>query len=33
MAMTVVSALVPIVIFFFTQRVFLQGVVITGVKG
>ncbi|RIK26460.1 MAG: hypothetical protein DCC55_39970 [Chloroflexi bacterium] len=33
MAMTVVSTLAPIVIFFFTQRVFLQGIVITGVKG
>jgi multiple sugar transport system permease protein len=33
MAMTVVSTLVPIVIFFFSQRVFLQGIVITGVKG
>jgi multiple sugar transport system permease protein len=33
MAMTVVSTLVPIVIFFVTQRVFLQGIVITGVKG
>ena len=33
MAMTVVSALVPIGIFFVTQRVFLQGIVITGVKG
>lgn len=33
MAMTVVSTLVPITIFFFTQRVFLQGIVITGVKG
>jgi multiple sugar transport system permease protein len=33
MAMTVVSTAVPIAIFFFTQRVFLQGIVITGVKG
>jgi ABC-type glycerol-3-phosphate transport system permease component len=33
MAMTVVSTLVPIAIFFFTQRVFLQGIVISGVKG
>lgn len=33
MAMTIVSTLVPIVIFFFTQRTFLQGIVITGVKG
>lgn len=33
MAMTVVSTLVPIVIFFVTQRIFLQGIVITGVKG
>ncbi|MFN8493809.1 MAG: carbohydrate ABC transporter permease [Caldilineaceae bacterium] len=33
MAMTVVSTLAPIVIFFFTQRTFLQGIVITGIKG
>ena len=33
MAMTVVSTLVPIAIFFVTQRIFLQGIVITGVKG
>lgn len=33
MAMTVVSTLVPIIIFFVTQRIFLQGIVITGVKG
>lgn len=33
MAMTVVSTLVPIGIFFLTQRIFLQGIVITGVKG
>jgi ABC-type glycerol-3-phosphate transport system permease component len=33
MAMTVVSTLVPIVIFFLTQRVFLQGIVISGIKG
>lgn len=33
MAMTVVSTLVPIAIFFLTQRTFLQGVVITGIKG
>lgn len=33
MAMTVVSTLVPILIFFFTQRTFLQGIVISGVKG
>ena len=33
MAMTAVSAIVPISVFFFTQRVFLQGIVITGVKG
>jgi multiple sugar transport system permease protein len=32
-AMTVVSTLVPITIFFLTQRVFLQGILITGVKG
>jgi ABC-type glycerol-3-phosphate transport system permease component len=33
MAMTAVSTLVPIVIFFLTQRIFIQGIVITGVKG
>jgi len=33
MAMTVVSTLAPITIFFLTQRTFIQGVVITGVKG
>jgi ABC-type glycerol-3-phosphate transport system permease component len=33
MAMTIISTLVPIVIFFITQRTFLQGIVITGVKG
>jgi multiple sugar transport system permease protein len=33
MAMTAVSTLVPIVIFFLTQRTFLQGIVITGIKG
>lgn len=33
MAMTAVSTLVPIAIFFITQRVFLQGIVISGVKG
>ena len=33
MAMTAVSALVPIAVFFLTQRTFLQGIVITGVKG
>jgi multiple sugar transport system permease protein len=33
MAMTAVSALVPITVFFLTQRTFLQGIVITGVKG
>ncbi len=33
MAMTVVSTLCPIIIFFGTQRIFLQGIVITGVKG
>ena len=33
MAMTVVSTLFPIIIFFGTQRIFLQGIVITGVKG
>ena len=33
MAMTIVSTLVPIAIFFVTQRTFLQGIVITGIKG
>jgi ABC-type glycerol-3-phosphate transport system permease component len=33
LSQTVVSTLAPIVIFFFTQRTFLQGIVITGVKG
>ena len=33
MAMTVVSTLVPIITFFLTQRTFLQGIVITGIKG
>ncbi|HXF61763.1 MAG TPA: carbohydrate ABC transporter permease [Caldilineaceae bacterium] len=33
MAMTVVSTLAPILIFFLTQRIFLQGIVISGVKG
>jgi multiple sugar transport system permease protein len=33
MAMTAVSTLVPVVIFFFTQRFFIQGIVITGIKG
>lgn len=33
MAMTAVSTLVPIAIFFVTQRIFLQGIVISGVKG
>ena len=33
MAMTAASTLVPIIIFFLTQRVFIQGIVITGVKG
>jgi ABC-type glycerol-3-phosphate transport system permease component len=33
MAMTVVSTLAPILVFFLTQRIFLQGIVISGVKG
>ena len=33
MAMTAVSTLVPIIIFFVTQRTFLQEIVITGIKG
>jgi multiple sugar transport system permease protein len=33
MAMTAVSAIVPITVFFLTQRTFLQGIVITGIKG
>jgi multiple sugar transport system permease protein len=33
MAMTAVSTLLPVVIFFLTQRFFIQGIVITGLKG
>ena len=33
MAMTIVSTLIPIGIFFLTQRYFIQGIVITGIKG
>jgi multiple sugar transport system permease protein len=33
MAMTAVSTLVPITIFFLTQRFFIQGIVISGIKG
>lgn len=33
MAMTAVSTLIPITVFFLTQRVFLQGIVVSGVKG
>ena len=33
MAMTIVSTLIPIAIFFLTQRYFIQGIVITGIKG
>jgi multiple sugar transport system permease protein len=33
MAMTAVSTIVPIVAFFTTQRYFIQGIVITGIKG
>ncbi len=33
MAMTAVSTLLPITIFFLTQRYFIQGIVITGIKG
>ena len=33
MAMTIVSTLSPIAIFFLTQRYFIQGIVITGIKG
>jgi ABC-type glycerol-3-phosphate transport system permease component len=33
MAMTAVSTLIPVVIFFLTQRFFIQGIVITGLKG
>lgn len=33
MAMTIVSTLAPIIIFFLTQRYFIQGIVITGIKG
>ena len=33
MAMTAVSTLVPVITFFATQRYFIQGIVITGIKG
>jgi len=33
MAMTAVSALIPVVIFFAAQRYFIQGIVISGIKG
>jgi len=33
MAMTAVSTVIPLVIFFATQRYFIQGIVVTGVKG
>jgi ABC-type glycerol-3-phosphate transport system permease component len=33
MAMTAVSTLVPVLVFFATQRFFIQGIVITGIKG
>jgi multiple sugar transport system permease protein len=33
MAMTAVSTIVPIIAFFTTQRYFIQGIVITGIKG
>jgi multiple sugar transport system permease protein len=33
MAMTALSTLVPITVFFVTQRIFLQGIVVSGVKG
>jgi ABC-type glycerol-3-phosphate transport system permease component len=33
MAMTAVSTLLPVTIFFLTQRYFIQGIVITGLKG
>ncbi|MHB0878664.1 MAG: carbohydrate ABC transporter permease [Anaerolineae bacterium] len=33
MAMTAVSTMVPIIMFFATQRYFIQGIVITGIKG
>ncbi len=33
MAMTAVSTLLPITIFFLTQRFFIQGIVISGIKG
>jgi ABC-type glycerol-3-phosphate transport system permease component len=33
MAMTAVSTLLPVVVFFLTQRFFIQGIVITGLKG
>jgi ABC-type glycerol-3-phosphate transport system permease component len=31
--MTAVSTLLPVTIFFLTQRYFIQGIVITGLKG
>lgn len=33
MAMTALSTLAPITVFFVTQRIFLQGIVVSGVKG
>ena len=33
MAMTAVSTIVPITVFFLTQRYFIQGIVISGIKG
>ena len=33
MAMATVLTIPPVILFFFTQRYFIQGVVISGVKG
>jgi len=33
MAASLVSVIPPVILFFFAQRFFIQGIVITGVKG
>jgi ABC-type glycerol-3-phosphate transport system permease component len=33
MAMATVLTIIPVVVFFFTQRYFIRGVVISGLKG
>ena len=33
MAMSVVAMMAPLLMFFFAQRYFIQGIVISGVKG